>query len=248
MFQIIETDDFNDYSSMREEPVVFLVNHTQVKRVEMYVTSDEEAFRRMQYPTIHERVDLQREWVKEQLKDAKMASQREAVKKLADKKLQDAREKDKKKRQDEKKAKQILRGVRKEEQIAQVSKNQDEEEEEKEDSSIAILENALQEAEEEMEEEEEDPNGKFARSKRQEERRKFIDDLMEIKERKLLQSRNTAPFHKEFTKSDCYRRALWFSLGFYGQKLQGGMKSKDVTMILPWLLVSAREFWNLLFT
>ena len=234
----METENFNDYSSLREEPVVFLVNHTQVKRVEMYIASDEEAYRRMQYPTIHERIDLQREWVKEQLKDAKMASQREAVKKLADKKLQDAREKDKRKKQEEKKAKQILRGVRQEEKDVQETKHEDEEEEEKDDASLAILEDALQEAEEEMEDEEDDPNGRFAKSKRQEERRKFVEDLMEIKERKLLQSRNTSAFHKKLSKSDCYHRALWFSMGFHHQKLPGGMKNKDITVILPWLLVS----------
>ncbi len=56
-------DQGNDW----DEPV-FLASATQQKRTELIITSDEEAYRRKQYPTIMERIEIQKEWAKEQLR------------------------------------------------------------------------------------------------------------------------------------------------------------------------------------
>ena len=245
----VEVTDLNQFRADREEPVVFLVSHAQVKRTEIYVASDEESYRRTNYPTIHERVDLQREWAHEQLKDARMASQREAVKRLADKKLQEARDEATKRKKEEKRKKQILKGIKPKEDDAvpdeEVKKGDEDDDDANDENSVAVLEEALQEAEAEMgEEQEEEPmSSSAAAKKRREDKKKFLDDLTDIKERKILASRDTKAFHREHSRSEAYRKAFWFSLGWRGvmRVKQAGVTTKDMTVVLPWLLVMIHE-------
>lgn len=57
-----------------------MATHTQVKRVEVLITSDEAAYRTKHQPCIEERVAQQKEWAREQLEQAKVQQQREAMK------------------------------------------------------------------------------------------------------------------------------------------------------------------------
>lgn len=65
----------------------------------------------------------------------------------------------------------------------------------------------------------------------------YAEQIMQIKERKLTISRNTADYHRYFSLRDRRWKALKLSMGWhnaYG-------KRKEVTEILPWLLLGNRE-------
>mmetsp|Transcript_26755 Transcript_26755/g.29162 ORF Transcript_26755/g.29162 Transcript_26755/m.29162 type:complete len:367 (+) Transcript_26755:74-1174(+) len=86
--------DFDPYAEIKKitsEDPVFLATHTQKKRVEVIVESDEANYRRTHHPTIYERVEIQKEWVTQQLQDEKFATKREALVRKTDKAMQKMR-------------------------------------------------------------------------------------------------------------------------------------------------------------
>jgi len=209
--------------------------------VELYIASDEEAIRKAYYPTIHERIDLQRDWVKEQLKDARMASQREAIKRLADKKLEEAREKTRKTKEEQRNAKMLSKG-KKPQDVDEKKDEVKDSDEDDDDGSLAILEDALQEATEELDEDD-DENSSVAEQRRRQDKQTFMADLLEIKEKKVLASRDTAAYHREISPYQAYSKAAWFALGWRAANSnEVGSNDRDVTLILPWLLVSLIDF------
>lgn len=62
------------------EPI-YLPSVTQKRRIEAVYYSDEAAIRARQYPTINERIQQQKDWVAQQIEEARIAAQREALKK-----------------------------------------------------------------------------------------------------------------------------------------------------------------------
>jgi hypothetical protein len=74
-----EVDDPLANLALRPDPVVFIPDRTQVRRVERRITSDEEPYRKKTKPTIHERIEVQAEWAKTQLKRAKILQQEELL-------------------------------------------------------------------------------------------------------------------------------------------------------------------------
>lgn len=78
-----EDDPFGEIWATAWEEPAFLPTQTQRRRTEALVRSDEEAYRKKQYPTVHERIAAQEAWAKQQLQEAKIAAQHAALKRSA---------------------------------------------------------------------------------------------------------------------------------------------------------------------
>jgi hypothetical protein len=177
----------------REDPI-FLATHTQIKRQEVFVHSNEEEYRRTHYPTIHERVELQRDWAKEQLRQERFEAEKEAIKFRMDK------------TQDELNGKES---------------NEDE------DKVLRDIEEQLQLLQEEDEKEVEDVKRKITM-------KDYANQLLEIKEKKVLAQRRGDMFHKEYTRWERRKIAFKVSMGYV-------KKNKDYSEIFPWLLLGRRD-------
>jgi hypothetical protein len=63
----------------------------------------------------------------------------------------------------------------------------------------------------------------------------FAAELLDIKERKLLASRDTLQYHREWTLWERRKLALRVQYGWMGKR------DRDLTEVLPWLLLGRRE-------
>lgn len=63
----------------------------------------------------------------------------------------------------------------------------------------------------------------------------IAQELMDIKEKKLLATRNTKPYHLRVGKWKARRFALAVQLGLLGRR------SRDITVVLPWLVIGRRD-------
>lgn len=63
----------------------------------------------------------------------------------------------------------------------------------------------------------------------------FAAELLEIKERKLLASRKTLLYHKEMSRWEKRKLSLRMHYGWMGKR------DRDITVVLPWLLLGRRE-------
>ncbi len=151
------------------------------------MSSDEELYRRQNYPTIQERIVLQKDWAKQQLAESKVAYEREALKKLMEEKVATARAE----------ASAVMK--------AHLGNSSPEDEDSLADYPVP---------EDEEEEEVEEGNQTDA---------SYAQELIGIKERKLLVTRNTAVHHKEIS-------------AFEARKMD-----KTLTVVLPWLLLGRKE-------
>lgn len=197
--QIVEADPYgDDLIPPRKKDTIFLASHTQVKRQELWIQSNEEEYRRKHYPTIFERIESQKEWAKEQLREARFEAEREAIKMRIDR---TARHKN------------------------------GEEIPEEEDAILEDIENQLQliSAEDEREMEVNKKKITF---------QEYANQVLEIKEKKVLSTRNTDHFHKHYTLWERRKLALKISFGYTGKKEKG---LEDCTFILPWLIIGRRE-------
>ena len=61
-------DPYDQIEKVVETPVIYFPAYTQTKRVERVVLSDELPFRKKQYPTMNDRLELEKEWAHEQKK------------------------------------------------------------------------------------------------------------------------------------------------------------------------------------
>ena len=78
--QTVDSDFLDGFKkNLREEPTIYLASHTQQRRVELKIASDENAYRVIHKPTVHERIVTQRNHTKQLLRQARMASQNEAL-------------------------------------------------------------------------------------------------------------------------------------------------------------------------
>lgn len=205
--QPVEEDPYAAVREYSHEDPVFLPSHTQTKRVETVIVSDEETYRRNHFPTIYERVDMQREWAKEQLKDAKLASEREALKRQMEETLRKERL-------------IAMEGVL---GLAAESKNGDPDKSGTDGGEIPIERDELDDEEDALNNQVVDVNDAG-----------YAEELKNIKERKLLSSRNTTMYHKESTLYENRKLALKTMFGYI-------KKDKDLTPVLPWLLIGRKE-------
>jgi hypothetical protein len=171
--------------------------------VETVILSDEEAYRKKNYPTIYERIALQKDWAQEQLKDAKLAQEREALKKeMEDKILKEKRASGQLPPDPEGDQQRLL------EEEKPIPVERDKLDEEEEDVAMAAVANISDSA--------------------------YAEELKNVKERKLLNSRNTSIFHKSNTLYENRKLAFTIAFGF-------NKKEKDLTTVLPWLLLGRKE-------
>lgn len=187
--------------------------------------------RRSQYPTIHERIELQKEWTKKQLREAKIKSQQEAMTKLEQKRMLKLTDKNKKE------TKEIEDGPNNDEESVAVAERLEED---------RIMEEALKEIENDDEAEEEaDESNNQTKQKNAE----YMEDLVNMKERKVIYisqqhnttsiqvvaSRDCHQYHQEMSGYGIWRRAFAHVYGpIFGIEPR---RDKDYSEILPWLLV-----------
>lgn len=182
----------------RKKDTIFLASHTQIKRQEIWIQSNEEEYRRKTYPTVFERIETQKEWAKDQLREARFEAEREAIKMKID------------------------RAVR---QKAGVPIP------EEEDAILEDIENQLQliSAEDERE---------MDMNKKKITFQEYANQVLEIKEKKVLSTRNTDHYHKTYTLWERRKLAIKISMGYTGKKEKG---LEDITYILPWLIIGRKE-------
>lgn len=196
---------------IQNEDPVFLASHTQKQRVEVYITSNEEVFRKKQYPTIEERIEQQKEWTKIQLREAKLASQREAEKLSLERDLLIASKK------------QEVEAAIKSKDLERVTEILEE---------IKKIEESIDYTDQIPP----DPNGPGGEPLEDNdveaevvvENIDFAEELLKIRERKLLTSRKSVQFHREWSKYERRKLALKVKLNWIGKQ------DKDITQVLPW--------------
>lgn len=187
--------------SLWEEPV-YLPSATQVRRIEVMITSDEEAYRRKHKPTIMQRVEMQKDWSREQLQKAKLDQQKAIMKQ-----------------------KQMRK-----------QRGGDESDPGEPRLDIAHFENELldldakdaQEMQLELEIHQEIAKNKSNTN--------FEAQLMDIKERKVMASRDTSRYHRQQSEAERRYRAtmLFFGIQSYFNKF-------GATEVLSWLILGRRE-------
>lgn len=160
----------------------------------MFVHSNEEEYRRTHYPTIHERIELQKEWAKDQLRQERFEAEKQAIQLRMDQKMDE------------------LNGA---------EANPDE------DWVLQDIEEQLRLLQEEDEKEVENVQKKVSIQE-------FTNQIMEIKERKVLATRNCMMYHREYSRWDRRKIAFKVSLGYVS-------RNHDYSEILPWLLLGRRE-------
>lgn len=202
---------------MSNEQTIFLSTHTQIKRVEVLVSSNEEEYRKKYYPTIEERIAKQKEWARMQLREAKLLSEREALKKSMEEKVIA-----------ERKRMEAVEAARKEGRILQ----EEPVELVESDPMIPVeplgpggmpLPDASAEEDGNVDEIADAVSAEFA------------EELLDIKERKLLASRNTLQYHREWSKWERHKQAFKVHYNWLGKR------DRDLTEVLPWLLLGRRE-------
>lgn len=202
---------------MSNEQTIFLSTHTQIKRVEVLVSSNEEEYRKKHYPTIEERIAKQKEWARMQLREAKLLSEREALKKSMEEKVIA-----------ERKRMEAVEAARKEGRILQ----EEPVELVESDPMIPVeplgpggmpLPDASAEEDGNVDEIADAVSAEFA------------EELLDIKERKLLASRNTLQYHREWSKWERHKQAFKVHYNWLGKR------DRDLTEVLPWLLLGRRE-------
>lgn len=210
-----EVDPYADFPKVNNEQTIFLSTHTQIKRVEVLISSNEEAYRRKHYPTIEERIEKQRDWARIQVREAKMESERAALKKAMEMKTIAAR------------------------------KHMEAVEEARREGLPIPEEPADEEVDPMVPEEPAGPGGAPLPDGEDEDETMnpadlamnddFAAELLEIKERKLLASRKTLQYHKEMSRWEKRKLALRMHYGWMGKR------DRDITVVLPWLLLGRRE-------
>lgn len=207
MVQAVEEDLFGEMKVVKQEDPIFLPTHTQKRRTELVVLSNEEEFRRQQYPTIYERVKVQLDWAETQLEDEKMVTKKEAIKRSMDKALLLAKS-------------QSTTFDENNELDEALEKLQQEDDNKQDNNEEAVVD--------------------FTNIHNPELKEKFIRQYLEIKERKIMTTRITQPYHEPFSYSERRNVALKFFFGF--KNISSAYKnSKDVTFVLPWLLIGRKE-------
>lgn len=163
-------------------------------------------------PTIMERVELQRRWAAEQVHQAKVAKKRAAIKKLYEEQKDMAR-------------KQML------DEIDDVAANPNAADITKlADDATNLDADGMEDADDLFESEED----KSAFENMKDNDKDFGADMMELKERRLLNTRGTSIYHKLFTKYQKRVKALSIALQLH-------TVDRDVSEILPWLYISNKE-------
>jgi hypothetical protein len=209
-----EPDPYANLPKVNNDQTIFLASHTQVKRVEVLISSNEEAYRRKHYPTIEERIEKQKEWARIQVREAKMQSERAALKKsmemkaIAERKKMDAMEA----------AKRDGTPMPKDEP---------------EDFAVdpLIPDEPLAPGGAPLNDADPEEGNGEAHAMNED----FAAELLDIKERKLLASRDTLLYHREWTLWERRKLALRVQYGWMGKR------DRDLTEVLPWLLLGRRE-------
>lgn len=216
---MIEEDPYADIPKVNNEQTIFLSTHTQVKRVEVLISSNEEEYRKKHYPTIEERIQKQKEWARVQLREAKIASEREALKKAMEAKAIAAR----------KQVEAIEAAKRDGLPYEHLEVGNGEIDPMIPDEPLGPGGAPLGDGEEDL-----DGTGNN-NSDMQDMNAEYAAELLDIKERKLLATRNTLAYHKEWTRWQRRKLAWRVHYGWLGKR------DRDLTEVLPWLLLGRRE-------
>lgn len=214
----VEEDPYADIPKVSHHQTIYLATHTQQKRVELFVTSDEEAYRRKQYPTIEERVAQQKQWASTQLKEAKMASERAAIKKMMDMKLRQAQKETDATNIDDGSTKEKVMAASTDDIVDELAKIPEDPNQHGPRGPQSSLEDLVEE-----------------NAGLEDDAEEYLAELLDIKERKLTGTRNTTVYHREISKWERRRFAFRVACGLLGRR------SREITEVTPWLLIGRKE-------
>mmetsp|Transcript_80800 Transcript_80800/g.158644 ORF Transcript_80800/g.158644 Transcript_80800/m.158644 type:complete len:428 (+) Transcript_80800:159-1442(+) len=218
--KVEEPDPYADLPKVNNDQTIFLATHTQVKRVEVLISSNEEAYRKKHYPTIEERIEKQKEWAGMQLREAKIASEREALKKAMELKVISERKK------------MDSREAAKRDGIPPPHEDEENVEVDPMIPDEPLGPGGLPLTDIDAED---DTNALGGDGDAQGMNAEYAEELLDIKERKLLASRNTLMYHREWSRWERRKYAWKVQYGWMGKR------DRDLTEVLPWLLLGRRE-------
>ena len=210
---------------VNNEDPVYIPSHTQIQRVEVYIASNEEAYRKKHYPTIEERVLQQKEWARVQLREAKVASEREAMRLRNESQLHDMLQR------------QTLVDAARggdENAIAALKEFDDNGHNKEVIDDLIPPEPHGPGGEPLALEEEEEDNAAHQTADDLD----YAAQLLKVKEQKILAQRNSVPFHREWSIFQRRKISCKVQFGMMGKR------DRDITEILPWLLLGRKEVSN----
>ena len=219
-----------------EEIITYYPAYTQEKRVEKVIQSDEVAYRREKYPTMAERVNMEKEWNKTLMKEARReALAAERKKRWEMKILKEAGIYD-----------EMKKAQRKAKKAAEKELGVEDHDDASETKSEKDSEAASQADAEDRDDDKDDEGEKNEKANEEEEDLRGLDELdeeeyrmkiLEIKEDKFVKQRQPFRYHKlNLTNYEKSKLALKLSLGFRKGQIM------DYCEVLPWILMGTSKF------
>lgn len=221
-----EEDDHGDLENFKIKPLVMFPGHTQNKRAERRIESDEVPLRTRQYPTTKQKVEITRRWIRKEIHETKIAAQREAMKRdLELKAALAAMEAER----------TTLLSPEEQVKAAEAAAKLKKEQEELEEKRAKLEEQSLQMSHPDGH----DEGGDDEEDRQQREETKIMHELqmLMIKEKKIFKARDSRKYHQNVPFYDRLKLGLKLVLGSTSSK----GKRLQYTEVLPWIVFGSAE-------
>jgi len=220
-----EVDDLAELRELRFRPAIMFPGHTQNKRVESTVVSDDKTYRSEMKPTLFERVEQQKVLLKKQLREEE----------------QEIRRMERKEELRQRLAKVLAESValspeeiEKARMETEKNKGSDGEDGESKDDDANLAKEQIGSGMTQEEMALTSLNENDLALMDPEELADYRETCLELKEKRVLRARNPVVYHR--VESAYYRRMLALKL-FFGF----GKQEREMTEILPWMLLGRVE-------
>ena len=218
--KIVEEDPYAFEVRERMEAPPMHPYHTQNRRVVAVVESDEAAVRREQYPTLVQRVDITKNFLKQQKKEQKMARDREKARLKMEQELKDALM-----------ASKTTKAMTAEEEIEASKKGKEDENDETKSVADSIAESeAMSEDEVEQQDQQQDHLDADHEKMTSDEDALFKEQMEAIREKKFITLRDTKVYHRPCSNYQ-RRNHIW------SVYMGWGNKERKFTEIMPWMII-----------
>lgn len=253
-----EHDPYADIAPVREQPPIYFPGHTQNKRQEQVILSDEGKYREEVRPNMYERMELEqrhhqvkkerdkqiakREAIKAKM-EADIQAMRDEVKKVEEMKLQEEEEEKKRHqaRLKERKERGFFWFLKKKKKpqwgevptgSAKVKVERDEEEQEEKEMGEQAVSSSISQKFENGEESSSDSDEDGVGTLNEHEKAQFREAAIQLKEQKLVRLRQSKSAYNTIPSSKLRWFARKLSLGI-------GKREDKVTQVLPWLYIGS---------
>jgi len=218
-----EEDELAELRALRFRPAIMFPGHTQNKRVEQSVVSDDLAYRSATKPTIFERVELQKVLVKKQLREEQQEARRMERKEELRQRLAIVMAQSKSLTDED---------VKNAQRDTNQAGNDGDEETKNDELNMQQQQGGSGMTQEELALTSLTENDLALMD--EEELAEYKATCLELKEKRLLRTRSPAVFHRPVSSYD--RRMLALKLFF-----NIGKREREMTEILPWIYVGRVE-------